>query len=598
MLPTYSRAPWWRACLRFTIAAWLLIPALAAAAPAPRPFCLETLVDFMDDASTNGRPLTPQDIDALMAKLAELGFRRVTWGTYGDGHGGWLYPAGFYNAEDGNSWTNVAETYRQLGNPLKVAVEAGHRHGLEVYAYFKPYETGAGPMFPDGSPNAAKWGVIQQVGGKMTVVEPFVRDHPELRLKRRTDDLPAWIETATVARLRLQKQDASPTRVTPEHLQIWTSPNNYQYQRVPGKFEVRETVEPAPRDVCDLAGHILTHHGAPVRVLTLSGLHLQDRYIAVTTDFKEGPGDFTNSGTAMLEAYDDSGRAILGETATGSAIWDETMVDFRHGGLMFDSGLGPLPVTLDVNNDNGRQGLIAFARGRNLYLTGAMCEVEPAVQEYWLRCLDEIIATGVDGVDFRVEGHSTHTDHPLDYGFNDIVLAKAKARGGNLVDAVNAVRTEAYTEFLQKCRVRLTQAGKLMRQNLNVDFFRPDLAKDRRIAYPSNITFDWPRWMDLGLMDGVILRTGALPFSALDNDPVALAMIAHARAKRIPVTFNCYVHHAGDKLTEQVTRVKNDERFAGFVFYETDEYIDLSKPGEARVSYAAVPAALEAVRAK
>lgn len=572
--------------------------ASAGAAPATQPFCLETLVDFMDDASTNGRPLTAQDLDALMAKLADLGFTRVTWGCYGDGHGGWIYPEGLYNAEDGNGWNNVAETYRQLGNPLRVAVEAAHRHGLKIHAYFKPYETGAGPMFPDGSPEAAKWGVIQQVGGRMSVVEPFVRDHPELRIKRRTDDLPAWVETAVVARLRLMKKDASPTRITAEHLQVWTSPNNYRYQPVTTKFEVKESVEPAPQDACDLAGHVLTHKGDPVRVLTLSGLHLADRYVLVTTDFKDGTGDFTNSGVSLLAAFDEAGREIPGETATGQAIWDETEGNFRQGGLMYDSGLGPEPVTLDRDNANGRQGLIGFARGRNLYLTGAMCEMEPAVQEFWLRCLDEMIATGVDGVDFREECHSTHTDHPLDYGFNDIVLAKARARGGDLLEAVSAVRGEAYTEFLQKCRVRLTQAGKSMRQNLHVDFFRPDLAKDRRIAYPSNIRFDWPRWMDLGLMDGVILRTGALPFSALDNDPVALAMIAGAQAHKFPVTFNRYVRAAKGELTNEVLHLRNDGRFAGFVFYEVNDYAEFPKPGEVRLKYLPVPAALQAVQAK
>ena len=33
-----------------------------------------------------------------------------------------------------------------------------------------------------------------------------------------------------------------------------------------------------------------------------------------------------------------------------------------------------------------------------------------------------MIAAGVDGVDFREENHSTHTDYPEDYGFNDVVL--------------------------------------------------------------------------------------------------------------------------------------------------------------------------------
>ena len=106
-------------------------------APRPGPFRLEALVDFVDDAITAPQVLNSGHIDSLMARLAALGVRRVSWGYYGDGHGGWLMPAD--HAEDyQGGWRRCADTYRNLGNPLRVAVEAGHRHGLEVYAYFKP----------------------------------------------------------------------------------------------------------------------------------------------------------------------------------------------------------------------------------------------------------------------------------------------------------------------------------------------------------------------------------------------------------------------------------------------------------------------------
>ena len=50
-------------------------------------------------------------------------------------------------------------------------------------------------------------------------------------------------------------------------------------------------------------------------------LELPDKYILVTTDFADGPGDFTNSGTAILAALDQQGREILATFATGGAIW-------------------------------------------------------------------------------------------------------------------------------------------------------------------------------------------------------------------------------------------------------------------------------------
>ncbi len=61
--------------------------------------------------------------------------------------------------------------------------------GLEIYAYYKPYETGM-MTFPEGSTEAAMYGRLGRIGGRIAWVNPFVADHPHLRIKRREDDLP------------------------------------------------------------------------------------------------------------------------------------------------------------------------------------------------------------------------------------------------------------------------------------------------------------------------------------------------------------------------------------------------------------------------
>ena len=589
------------------------------AAGAKPAFRLEALVDFPDDTVVAGRALTPADIDALMARLAGLGIRRVSWAYYADGRGGFLSSPGFtegdpYQSDTKSEWKYFEETYRLLGNPLKVAVEAGHRHGLEVYAYFKPYETGPGMVFPEGSPEAAEWGRLDCVGGKLTWMDPFVRDHPHLRIKRRADDLPGWAATAPIHRIRLTKKDASPTRLTAEHLQIWTSPRNHRYEPKPVKFTFQETVEPSPREVRDQHGHVLTRQGDPVRVLTLSGLDLSDKYVAVTTDFAGGKADFVNSGLALMTALDAQGREIPGSFASGGAIWAGNLADLREGGLMFDYGWGAAQVVLDAPrtrpkpgstaelpldaaDTNGKQGFIAFTRGRNEYLPGALCETEPEVRDFWLRCLDEMIEAGVDGVDFREENHSTHTDHPADYGYNEVVLAQARARPGDLRANIAAVRGEAYTEFLRACKKRLAGAGKAMRYNLQLDFFRPDPPANRLLAYPANIHFDWQRWIDEGLMDGGILRFFSLPFGSLYDDRITLEMIARAQKHGIPLTVNRYVGTPAERLKDEVLRVKQDGRFEGFIFYEVASYVRFGpNPGECFLKYPPVEQAAAAAR--
>ena len=145
-------------------------------------FTLEALVDFPDDALV--MEITAAHIDAMMRRLAECGVRRVSWGYYADGRGGFLTPA------HDPQFENLARTYQGLGqNPLAVAVQAAHRHGLEIYAYYKPYETGPAALFPEGSYEATVYGRLNHIGGRMTWVDPFVVDHPHLRIKRRSDDL-------------------------------------------------------------------------------------------------------------------------------------------------------------------------------------------------------------------------------------------------------------------------------------------------------------------------------------------------------------------------------------------------------------------------
>ena len=103
-----------------------------------------------------------------------------------------------------------------------------------------------------------------------------------------------------VRRIKLFKPDESPTRITAENLEIWTSSNNYRYQRKEVRFDEVEAVEPSRREVVDYYGDVVTAKGAPVRTLILEGL--DDMYILVTTGIGDGEPDFINTAVGMIEA--------------------------------------------------------------------------------------------------------------------------------------------------------------------------------------------------------------------------------------------------------------------------------------------------------
>jgi hypothetical protein len=528
-------------------------------------FTLEALTDFVDNTSGPEESISAQQIRSMMAILRQCGIKRMSWSYYGDGHGGYLH-----------SLSVAARTYQSLGNPLRVAVEAAHAEGMELYAYYKPYETGLGSIAPEGSIDAMTSGRMAMAGGRLTgQVDRFVVDNPHLRIKRRTDDLPADIATIPICSLKLIKKDDSPTRVTKEHLQIWASNLNNRYQQLDIDFDVKETVEKAKRDVYDSHDNLITKKGAPVRVLTLSGLNLTQPYILVTTDFTEGQGDFENIVTEMLVAFDKDGRKIPGVFSDGWAIWGLKKSNFRGWGLFFDYGFGRERRFLDTSNRGGKLGQISFTRGGSKYLSGALCETEPEVRDYWLSCVDEMLDAGVDGIDFRIENHSTHTDYPENYGFNPAVLEECARRGSTDLKTIAKVRGEAYTEFLRQAKKRIAARGKRMRINLNVDWFRPepDRPKGRRLAYPANIDFEWQRWIEEGLLDEAILRFFAVGFDRIfiKKDAFANKMIDACNRHNIPITVNKYIWDP-KKLQERIDVVVQDGRFSGFILYETARY--------------------------
>ena len=530
-------------------------------------FILEALVDFPDDAMVAERPICADQIHAMMATLAECGIKRVSWGYYGDGHGG--YMNGVTNAKH----ERLCQTYHLLGNPLRVAVEAAHQEGLRLYGYFKPYETGPAILYPEGSVEAAQFGRLSHLGGRLSWLDRFVVDNPHLRIKRRSDDLSPDTRTVPICGLKLVKKDDSPTRLTKKHLQIWTSALNNRYQRRDIDFDVTESVEPAQKDVRDLYDVLLTKKGDPVRTLTLSGFALQDPYILITTDFTDGPADFDNTSIEMLTALDGNGREVPGVFANGIGIWNHEKVDFRGWGLVFDHGCGGEKMYLDTCNQDGKSGLIAYTRGRNEYLPGALCETEPQVRDYWLSGIGEMLEAGVDGIDFREENHSTHTDYPADYGFNPVILQQCQARGGADLATIAEVRGEAYTEFLRQAKKMIAARGKRMRINFQVDWYRPRPPRCRQLAYPANLNFDWRRWIEEGLCDEGVLRFFDLPFNCIFNDEIAQQVIASCRQRNIPICVNQYIKNLKpETLQAEYRSVLQDGRFSGFILYETRHF--------------------------
>ena len=143
----------------------------------------------------------------------------------------------------------------------------------------------------------------------------------------------------------------------------------------------------------------------------------------------------------MVRVFGPDDKPLPIVVASHKAIW-RPQRDLRRGDLEYDTGLGSAVVRLDVSNsaaefknvltyaDDVRDGVIAFAKGRNRYLSGSLCEGDPEVEAYWLDWVSDCIEAGVDGLDVRISCHSSWTDSPDIYGFNLPVTEEYARRYG------------------------------------------------------------------------------------------------------------------------------------------------------------------------
>ncbi|MBP5639956.1 MAG: hypothetical protein J6X55_10790, partial [Victivallales bacterium] len=513
---------------------------------------LEMLVDFYDDMLFANAPLYAEDIDRLFERLANSGIQSVSWYYHADERGGWIQR--FLPSPDVPERSRFA-VYRECC-VMRRACVAAHKHNLRFIIGFKPYETG---LFGLDLKTARKQNIntVEQLGRMITAIDPFVVTHPDLRLRLRPE-LRTADPMPRIGRIELWKADDAPTRIKKENLEILVSDINLEYRKLDVTFDFSEEIRVNTDDETDLFGKVISRKGQKVRVLTLSGLDFSSRYWAVQCTGLKGDGDFHGLGNRMMRVFDVNGNPVHGCFARKYSICDKEFTDLAEHGGYFDIGYGQREYTLD---DPGEY--TAFTAQLSEYVTGALCETEPAVQRFWLDCVDNILDAGVDGVEFRIENHSHMSDHSLDYGFNDAVLELA---GKDASDATIAkVRGDAFTDFLRKAAANIRARGKISRLYISIDRLTEPLPADRLLAWPQNIEYQWERWLDEGLADEVVFRVFnfVLCKTALKN-PLTDKVAEKCRQCHVPMVFSHYVRNLNDPwYIEESERIVSHERFAG-----------------------------------
>lgn len=543
---------------------------------------MSALVDFPDDCADVA--FTRGMVENLIDRLRWMGTRRIYWNFYQEGL--WSYFDQHYS--------KTRETFDNLGDPVAAGCRAAHERGLEFFATIKPYETGPSYARPASSPDNLALPGLPGLSGTYPS-DQWALARPEMRVKGRTADIPCGLEKVPVHRIQLRQKDMSPVRIRPENIEIWTSHDNRRYEKRDLSFATGESVVTCPRDVVDIHGVPVTAKGDQVRALDLTDLHLMDPFIAVATNLDNDRGSFANTALEMVRVFGPKDRPLPTVVASHKAV-SRPQRDLRTDDLEYDAGLGDFMVQLDVSHSRPlspgwdgaatRDGVIAFARGRNEYLPGSLCEAYPEVREYWLSWVGQCIAAGVDGVDVRVSNHSSWTNTPQMYGFNEPVTREYRRRYGVDPDTepydlhvLGALRGEFFDEFLGAAKGRLAAAGKRLSVHAEMESFRPDATQMRWRSRPGNITFNWRGWLRSGLADEATLFGRAWDPDRLLSDSLVQEMLAEAGDAHVPVHLSRQVglsEHMSE--ADKLEYTYRDGRLAGYCFYETASMYDPDTP--------------------
>jgi hypothetical protein len=540
---------------------------------------LSALSDFPDDALNVYHEGT---MYKLMARLKKAGVTRVYMQYYGNRDYGHFWD---HNAP---SHRNTIETANNIPEFSRVFVEAAKANGLEPVAVMRPQEQGLwltySPFYQEARENPG----IPYTGGKIMIATKFLLENPDLRIKRRSWDIDNEAVDKTISCLKLYKQNQIHSRIGKENITIYVSHDNANYLKFDGDFSFETSTEIAKNDSIisafevDYPTDTITHAGDTIEVITLGGLSIDERYVAVGVRC-EGTAEsgelFTNTAMNAIAIFDEKGEEIC--ASPGSDVWKNPTGDpHLKAGFNFNDGFGECwAVTLDPN---GKEGFLAISKGKDEYVHAAMCECEPEVQAYWLEWLEKALDDGYEMIGNRIECHSVHVDEPFAYGYNDCIKEAYFKRYGPCSEEemeltkISKIRGDAYTDLFKEAARRIRKRGKKVYLTLNVEMLYDPIPLARHCAYPMNIEWQWERWIEEIEPDEINIRCYYNSIEFLFKDPQCKKFVETAQKYNVPLTLERYDYW---DFAAEFERVRDTGIFSRMTLYETNDVIQSDGKG-------------------
>jgi len=546
-------------------------------------FYLSALVDFPDDCGE--AVYTREGLNAMAEALADIKVKRLYWQWYGDARNRQWWDSRISVGSDISPQNRQA---RAVPDFNRVVVEAAKRLGMSTVGIMRCQESGNAGLYSEFYPEVRKLGEregIPSAGGYTITPDAYLLKNPESRIKRRTWDIDEEAERMNICTIELRKQNARPTRIRKENIEIFVSEKNYNYRKYEGEFGFIISAAVAEEDVVVTAPAAdgsnygratITRKGETVTAIRLTGLNISEPFVAVVCrcgapeDSEDRDAYFCNTLNAAIRCYAGDGRLIPVNVGNNRKVWrDPEDRDWRECGCLYDGGFGDyFEFTLDPPEG---EGLYAISRGKNRYVHSDLCECDPGVQDWWMKCLDQCIEDGYDMISHRVENHSLMMDEPFAYGYNDSIKELYYRRYGkcdeSLMDPkkIAKVRGDVFSELFRKGAERTRAAGRKVVLMLNTEMLHNPIPLSRRFAYPMNVEWQWERWLEEIQPDEITLRTFCYSPEFVLSDPQCMNILRKAKATGAPITYERYLR---EDFVRDYRTVRDSGYFTSITLYE------------------------------
>lgn len=491
---------------------------LPASKPRPTPQ-LAVTYDFPDE-SLNA-PYTPELLRKELLVLRDAGVSRIDWIDYPF----WCSSFARLAQEPAESSASLPYTQNKIdfarqtcqafeGQILRHAAVLTRELGMAFHTVIKPFDLWPKWTMPHTSASAAA--NRSRNGRHVSWGDPFLEAHGNQYAFARNG---AWETKAAgpITQLTFWSDNTLPTAFDASQIRLWFSDDNVQYQQLPS-CNIQQGVAMRQRMTCSPAGdQIIDGEHEDVRFIRLNGFEIKARYLAVEVvesavdtfsqplcrcDYPQG---FGNQRFSLIEARARDGSSIS-ITIGWPAGKKRSRFEFNYSSNKAEWACVSEAMQRRLTVEPGV--MIPLATGHDPHMAGMLEPSFTQVQDYWLEhYIQRAIDVGANGVDVRVAHHQGCSSW-LDYGWAEPVLTAFRERIGRDPKPVNEdyqtmrrIRGQAYTNWLRRSKTMLAAANMTLEHHLESRMVTP-VAHDTYLQ----IHWDWQRWLDEGLVDGLNLK--------------------------------------------------------------------------------------------